>query len=161
MQKASTMNIANKMTSSSTIINIQKIEQVIIMWNKINYLTADNKNSSVQTIDIPIDKTIKWNDIKQTPNLLFKTVDDPEIMGQVIAERNSHHLNQALLSLIGTDSFTSFSQELLNETANLSPLTLSPTIKKYLKKLKQNKEIVSTKTNTNIPFNEYKQGFKK
>ena len=117
------------------------------MWNKINYLTADNKNSSLQTIDIPIDKSIKWNEIKQTPNLLFKTVDDPEIMEQVIAERNAHHLNQAqgtpltiepLLSLIGTDSFTSFSQELLNETANLSPLTLSPTIKKYLKKLKQN-----------------------
>ena len=37
----------------------------------------------------------QWNDIKQTPNLLFKTVDDPEIMEQVIAERNSHHLNQA------------------------------------------------------------------
>ena len=170
MQRASAMNISNKMTSSSTIINIQKIEQVIIMWHKINYLTADNKNSSLQTIDIPIDKTIEWNDIKQTPNLLFKTVDDPEIMEQVIAERNSHHLNQAqgtpltiepLLSLIGTDSFTSFSQELLNETANLSPLTLSPTIKKYLKKLKQNKEIVSTKTNNNIPFNEYKKGFKK
>ena len=31
MQRASTMNIANKLTSSSTIINIQKIEQVIIM----------------------------------------------------------------------------------------------------------------------------------
>ena len=107
MQRPSAMNIANKMTSSSTIINIQKIEQVIIMWNKINYLTVDNKNSSLQTIDIPIDETIKWNDIKKIP----------------IAERNSHHLNQAqgtpltiepLLSLIGTDSFTSFSQELLN-----------------------------------------------
>merc|ERR1711865_401610 len=122
---------------SSTMINIQKIEQVIMMWNKINYLTADNKNSSLQTIDIPIDKTIKWNDIKQTPNLLFKTVDDPEIMEQAIAERNTHHLNQAqgtpltiepLLSLIGTDSFTSFSQELLDGTAKLSPLKLSPTI---------------------------------
>ena len=145
IQRASAMNIANKMASSSTIINIQKIEQVIIMWNKINYLTADNKNSSLQTIDIPIDKSIKWNEIKQTPNLLFKTVDDPEIMEQVIAERNSHHLNQAqgtpltiepLLSLIGTDSFTSFSQELLNGTSNLSSLPLSPTIKIYFKNLK-------------------------
>ena len=65
------------------------------MWNKINYLTADNKNSSLQTIDIPVDETIKWNDINKTPNLVFKTVDDPEIMEQVIAEKNSHHLNQA------------------------------------------------------------------
>ena len=31
MQRASAMNIANKLTSSSTIINIQTIEQVIIM----------------------------------------------------------------------------------------------------------------------------------
>ena len=65
MQQVSAMNIANKLTSSSTIINIQKIEQVIIMWNKINYLTAVNKNSSLQTIDIPVDETIKWNDIKK------------------------------------------------------------------------------------------------
>ena len=72
MQRASAMNIANKMTSSSTIINIQKIEQVIIMWNKINCLTADNKKSSLQTIDIPIDKTIKWNDIKQTQTYCSK-----------------------------------------------------------------------------------------
>ena len=98
----------------------------------------------MQTIDIPIDETIKWNDIKKTPNLLFKTVDDPEIMEQVITERNSHHLNQAqgtplpiasLLSLIGTDSFTSFSQELSNGTSDLTSLSLSPTIKKYLKNL--------------------------
>ena len=91
-------------------------------------------------------------------------------MEQVIAERNSHHLKQAqgtpltvepLLSLIGTDSFTSFSQELLNGTSDMILLPLSPTIKKYLHNLQQNKDIVSTKTNNNIPINEYKQGFKK
>ena len=38
---------------------------------------------------------------------------------------------------------------------------LSPTITKYLKKLKQNKEIISTTTNKSIPLNEYKEGFKK
>ena len=143
MQRASTMNIANKLTSSSTTINIQKIEQVI-MWNETNYLTADNKTSSLQTIDIPVDETIKWNEIKKTPNVLFKTVDDPEIMKQVIAEKNSHHLNQTqgtpltiepLLSLIGTDSFTSFSQELLNGTSDLTSLPLSPTIKRYTQNL--------------------------
>ena len=37
---------------------------------------------------------------------------------------------------------------------------LSPTITKYLKKLKQNKEIISTTTNKFIPLNQYKQGFK-
>ena len=65
MQQASAINIANKLTSSSTIINIQKIEQVIIIWNKINYLTADNKKSSLQRIDIPVNVTTKWNDIKK------------------------------------------------------------------------------------------------
>ena len=93
MLRASAMNIENKMTNSSTIINIQKIEQVILMWNKINYLTSEKKNSSLQTIDIPVDANINWNDIKKTKNLQFKTIDDPEIMEQVIAERNSHHLN--------------------------------------------------------------------
>ena len=107
---------------------------------------------------------------KKTSHLQFKTIDDPEIMEQVIADRNSHHLNQAqgtpltiepLLSLIGTDSYTSFSQELLNGKADLDPLMMSPTITKYLTNLKQNKEIISTTTNKFIPLNEYKQGFKK
>ena len=59
------MNIENKLTSSFTTINIQKIEKVILMWDKINYLTSDNKNSSLQTIDIPVDENINWNDIKK------------------------------------------------------------------------------------------------
>ena len=62
-------------------------------------------------------------------------------MEQLIAEINSHHLNQAqgtyltidpLLSLIRTDRFTSFSQELLNGTVDIASLKMSPTIKKYL-----------------------------
>ena len=90
-------------------------------------------------------------------------------MEQVISDRNFHHLNQAqgtpltiepLLSLIGTDSYTSFSQELLNGKADLDHLMLSPTITKYLANLKQNKEIISTTTNKFIPLNQYKQGFK-
>ena len=91
-------------------------------------------------------------------------------MKHVIAERNSRHLNQAqdtpstiepLLSLIGTDNFTSFSQELLNRKADVKSLEISPTITKYLKNLKQNKEVISTKTNKFTPLHEYKQGFKK
>ena len=91
-------------------------------------------------------------------------------MEQDIAERNYHHLNlaygtlltiESLLSLIGTDSFTSFYQELLNGKADIESLKMYPTIIKYLKTLKQNKEVISTKTNKFIPFHEYKQGFKK
>ena len=37
---------------------------------------------------------------------------------------------------------------------------MSPTITKYLKNLKQNKEVISTKKNKFIPLHEYKQGFK-
>ena len=86
-------------------------------------------------------------------------------MEQIIAERNSHHLNQAqgtpltigpILSLIGTDSFTSFSQALLNGKTDIESLKMSSTITKYLKNLKQNKEVISTKTNKFISLHEYK-----
>ena len=79
---------------------------------------------------------MEWQ--QKIPNLLFKTVDDPEIMEREIVERNSHNFNQAqgtpltiepLLSLIGTDRCTFFSQELLNGTSYLTSLPLSPTIK--------------------------------
>ena len=86
-------------------------------------------------------------------------------MEQVIAERSSHHLNQAqgapliiepLLSLIGTDSFTSFSQELLNRKADIYSSKISPTIRKYLKNLKQNKKIISTKKKSYYSMNKNK-----
>ena len=69
-----------------------------------------------------MDDNIEWNNIKQMPNLQFKTIDNPEIIEKVITDRNTYHSNQAqgtlltigpMLSLIGTDSYTSFSQELL------------------------------------------------
>ena len=66
IQRSSAMNIENKVTNSSTIINIQKIEQVILMWKHINHLTSDKAKSSIQTIDIPVDENINWNDIKKT-----------------------------------------------------------------------------------------------
>ena len=124
------------------------------MWNKINYLTLDKTKSSIQTKGIPVDENINWNDIKKTPKLQFKTIDDPEIMDQIIAERNSHHLNQAqgtpltiepLLLLIRTDSFTSFSQELLNGKVDIDSLKMSPTMTKYLKNLKQKKKSLAQK----------------
>ena len=67
-------------------------------------------------------------------------------MEQVIAERKGTPLTiESLLSSIGTDSFISFSQELFNGTSDLTSLPLSPTIKKYLKNLQQNIEIVRKK----------------
>ena len=47
MQRASAMSLQNKITSSKTIINIQKIEQVITMWKKINYLTMNTNDSTL------------------------------------------------------------------------------------------------------------------
>ena len=44
MQQASVMKNENRLTSPLTIVKIQKIEQIIIIWNKIKYLTSDNKN---------------------------------------------------------------------------------------------------------------------
>ena len=66
-----------------------------------------------------------------------------------------------MLSFIGTDSYTSLSQELLKETANIASLHMSPTISKYLNKLQQNKERVSIKTNNHISLKKYIQGFEK
>ena len=96
-------------------------------------------------------------------NLQFKTIDNPILIDQLIADRNANHLNQAdgtpftvepLSSLIGKDTFTTFSQELLDGTADLSKLQLSPTIQLYMKNLKQNKTIVNSTTNNIIPYKE-------
>ena len=93
MQRAPAMNLESKLFSSKTITKIQKIEQVIIMWKTIKYLTLEKNHSSLQTIDIPVGENIKWNKIKQTPNLQFKTIDDPNTMEQVIVDKKSHHLD--------------------------------------------------------------------
>ena len=138
------------------------------MWIKIKYLTITSERTNLKTIDIPTDTFVQWNDIKATKNLQFKTIDDPIIIDKLIADRNAHHLNQAdgtpftiepLLSLIGKDTFTTFSQELLEGKANLTQLYLSPTTQLYMEKLKQNKTIVNSSTNTTIPYKEYVEGF--
>ena len=103
------------------------------------------------------------------PNLQFKTIDDPEIIEKGITDRNAYHSNQTqgtlltigpMLSLIGTDSYTPFSQELLRGIASITSLNMLPTISKYLNKLRQNKEIVSTKKK-HIPLKEYIKKIKK
>ena len=69
LQRTSAMNIENKAANFSTIIKIQKMEQVILMWKKINYLTSDKKNSSLQTLDIPVDANTNWNEIQKNKKL--------------------------------------------------------------------------------------------
>ena len=58
MKRASAMNIANKSPSEKTIINIQKIEQVIAMWRKIKYLTVTSARKNFKKIDIPINTSV-------------------------------------------------------------------------------------------------------
>ena len=62
--------------------------------------------------------------------------------------------------MIGTDSYTSFSDKLLEGTADLSKLEISSTVAKYLKSLKRNKEIISTEKENVIPLEEFKSRFK-
>ena len=130
------MNIANKSSSEKTIINIQKIEQVIVMWRKIKYLTKLRENKSKNNRHS--NRHIREMDRHQVgKKLQFKTIDDPILIDHLFAERNANHLNQTdgtpftvepLLSLIGKDTFMTFSQELLDDTADLSKRQLSPTI---------------------------------
>lgn len=71
IQRASAMNLENKLICSKTIMNIQKIEQLINMWKIIKYLTLDTFNSSLQTIDIPVDKVINWRYIRKTQLIMY------------------------------------------------------------------------------------------
>ena len=80
-------------------------------------------------IDIPAYKSIQLNDLNEKNNFQFKIVNDTCIMEQLIVERNAHYLNQAdgipfivkpLAILIIQNSFTRFSKEMLEGSANLS-----------------------------------------
>ena len=144
------MDIANNTTARNTIININKIEQIIKMWKVIQFTTSTKSNSSIQTIDVPTDTSIPWNNIKGKKNVLFKTIDNPRLIEELVADRNSHHLNQAqgspftvepIQSLIGPDSDTPFAEALLNGSANLSDIPLTTVTKHYLESMTRNKEI--------------------
>ena len=77
LQRASAMDVSNNTTARNTIININKIEQIIKMWRVIQYTTSIKSNSSIQTIDVPTDTSIPWNNIKGNKNVIFKTIDNP------------------------------------------------------------------------------------
>ena len=63
------------------------------MWKNINLLTRNKNKLILQTIDIPDDTTIKWNDIKKINVGVFKTTDVSIRIDQLVAERKSYHLN--------------------------------------------------------------------
>ena len=95
-----------------------------------------------------------WNDIKKQ-NLKFKTIDDPQLIDQLINERNAHHLNQAqgtpftikpILSLIGQERFTSFSQELIYGITDQTNINVSPLIETYLTNFKSNDNTLANQT---------------
>ena len=65
MQRILAMNFENKLNCSKTIINIQKIKNTIKMWKNIRFLTGNFTNAQLQTLDIQVDKSIGWNDIKE------------------------------------------------------------------------------------------------
>ena len=152
LTRASAMNLENRNQDSKTIRNIQRIKQTIKMWRTINYLTHHTKSLSLQTINIPEDSFIQWNEIKKYKGIQFQTITDPEQTDTCITEGNTHHLNQTqgsaftiepLKSLIGEDGFTSFANVILKGIGDFSHLKLSPTIKTYPLQLKRSKEIIS------------------
>ena len=163
------MDIANNKAAKNTITNINKIEQIIKMWKVIQFATSKRTNSSIQTIDIPTDPSIPWNNIKGTKNVVFKTIETLTLIKELISDRNSHPLNQAqgspftvepLQSLLGTDSDTPFAEELLNGSANLNSIPLTKVTKRYLESLTRNKEITISSQQQTIPLDEYKKSFR-
>ena len=92
------------------------------------------------------------------------------MIDKILFERKADCLNEtegspltieALVSLIGEDSFTIFFQELLGGKTNLFTLQVTQTSKDYLNSLKENRAIVESIDNKTIPYREYVQGFKK
>ena len=123
------MDLENKSSSSKTIINIQKIESTIKIWKWIQFLTGKNTNAQLHTLDIPMDESIGWNEIKEQKTVLSKTIDDQELIKKLIIENNAVDLNQVegtpmtiepMVSIIGKDSYTTFGDKIIKGTANAS-----------------------------------------
>ena len=127
------MEIANNKTARNTIININKIEIIIKVWKVIQFTTSTKTNSSIQTIDIPNDTSIPWNNIKGKNNVEFKSIDNSTLIEELIADHNSHLLNQEQCL-----------QALLNGDANLQQIPLAKVTKRYLESMTRNKEIIQS-----------------
>ena len=101
--------------------------------------------------------------------MVFKTIENPTLIKELILDRNSHHINQAqgspftvepLQSLLGTDSDTPLVEALLNENTKLHHIPLTKVTKRYLESLTRNKEIIKSFQQHTIPLDEYKKGFR-
>ena len=126
------------------------------MWRIIKFLLFLKQKVSIKTVDVTVDNTIDCNTMKKNKELKFKIIDDDERIEKLIAKRNAHHSNQTegiplivkpLVSLIDIYSFISFTANFLEGTVDLTFLNLSLIVKKYLQRLKRNKEIVKTTIN--------------
>ena len=124
------------------------MENIIKMWKRINSMTTNRTTVPLNTLYIPIDTNIHRNDIKNHNNLQFKTIHNHKVIDQRLASGNAEHLHQAqgtpltvesLRKLIGKDSSTPFSQEILDGTARFDKLNVSENIKQYLRNLKRKK----------------------
>ena len=123
----------------------------------------------MNTLDIPINTTIHRNDIKNQIDLQFKTIHNHEEIDILLAAGNAQHLHQThgtpftvepLRTLIGKDSFTPFSQEILGSSTNFDSLEISDKIKLYLQNLKRKKVKGTINNKGIIPLIEFKQGYK-
>ena len=65
-----------------------------------------------------------------------------------------------MISLIGTDNYTTLGDKILKGTANISEIK-SRTIRKYIQQLKKSEEILNSPTVNFISLKDYKSGFKK
>lgn len=97
------------------------------MWKRINARTINRNVTSSNTINILGDEAIASNDIRNDKNLRFRTIYNLELIDQHLASRNSQYLHQVhrpsftiepLKSLIGQDSFVTFSKEILEGNYN-------------------------------------------
>ena len=90
--------------------------------------TNNKQQTTLQTIVIPCDSSINWNEIKQRKHLIFKTIDDFDLMNKVISSHKDHYFHQVqgptfkaelLSSLLGNNCYTSFGKELLQGSTDL------------------------------------------
>ena len=58
IKRATAMNLENKLPSAKTILNIQKMEKMIIVSKTIKYLPSNSTRTSLKTKDIPKNKEI-------------------------------------------------------------------------------------------------------
>ena len=103
------------------------------MWKVIQFTTSTKTNSSIQTIHIPNDTSIPWNNIKGKNNVEFKSIDNSTLIEELIEDHNSHLLNQEQCL-----------HTLLNGDANLQQITLAKVTKRYLESMTRNKEIIQS-----------------